>query len=208
MTRPEAVVFDIGNVLIEWNPERYYDRRIGRDARERMFAEVDLHGMNDRIDAGGLFKETIYETANAHPAWAEQIRWWHDHWIDIAAPRIDHSVALMRALRARGVPVFALTNFGIHSFAFAQTQYDFLNEFDRPYVSGHLGVIKPDPRIYAMAEADCGLAPDALLFADDRPDNIAAAAARGWQVHHFTGPRAWAERLVAAGLLENREAGL
>jgi 2-haloacid dehalogenase len=208
MTRPEAVVFDIGNVLIEWNPERYYDRRIGQDARERMFAEVDLHGMNDKIDAGGLFKETVYATADAYPAWAEQIRWWHDRWIDIAAPRIDHSVALMRALRARGIPVFALTNFGIHSFAFAQTQYDFLNEFDRPYVSGHMGVIKPDPRIYAMVEADCGLAPEALLFADDRSDNIAAAAARGWQVHHFTGPRDWAERLVAAGLLDVREAGL
>lgn len=208
MAAIEAVVFDIGNVLIEWNPERYYDHRIGREARERMFAEVDLHGMNDKVDAGGLFKETIYDTADAFPAWAEQIRWWYDHWIDIAAPTIDHSIALMRTLRTKGVPVFALTNFGIHSFAFAQTQYDFLSEFDRPYVSGHMGVIKPDPRIYEMVEADCGIAPDRLLFTDDRADNIAAAAARGWQTHRFEGPEGWARRLVQDGLLTESEAGL
>ena len=208
MTRPEAVIFDIGNVLIEWNPERYYDSRIGPAARARMFAEVDLHAMNDRVDAGGLFRETIYDTAAEHPAWAEQIRWWFDHWIEMAAPRIEPSIALLRTLRAKGVPVFALTNFGIHSFAYAQTQYDFLSEFDRAYVSGHMGVIKPDARIYAMVEADCGIAPDRLIFTDDRPDNIAAATARGWQTHLFEGPQGWADRLVAAGLLTKTEAGL
>ena len=207
MTRPEAVIFDIGNVLIEWNPERYYDNRIGPAARARMFAEVDLHAMNDRVDAGGLFRETIYDTAAEHPAWAEQIRWWFDHWIEMAAPRIEPSIALLRILRAKGVPVFALTNFGIHSFAYAQTQYDFLSEFDRAYVSGHMGVIKPDARIYALVEADCGIAPDRLIFTDDRPDNIAAATARGWQTHLFEGPQGWADRLVAAGLLTKTEAG-
>jgi 2-haloacid dehalogenase len=205
---PEAVIFDIGNVLIEWNPERFYDARLGEDRRRAMFAEVDLHGMNDRIDQGGLFKETIYDTAAAYPAWEQEIRWWFDHWIEMASPPIDHSIALLRSLRAKGVPVFALTNFGIHSFAYAQTQYAVLSEFDRPYVSGHMGVIKPDPRIYELVEADCGLAPDALLFADDRADNIAAAAARGWRTHLFDGPTGWARRLVAEGLLTEQEAGL
>jgi ornithine cyclodeaminase/alanine dehydrogenase-like protein (mu-crystallin family) len=111
------------------------------------------------------------------------------------------SVALLRRLRARGVPVFALTNFGVESFAYAETQYDFLGEFDRRYVSGHMKVIKPEPEIFRMVEADCGLPPEALLFADDRHDNIAAAAARGWKTHHFDGPEGWAESLVAHGLL-------
>lgn len=205
--RPEAVIFDIGNVLIEWNPERYYDRRIGPEARGRMFSEVDLHGMNDRIDAGALFRETVYETADIHPAWAEQIRWWFDHWIDIASPRIEPSIALLRALRTKGIPVFALTNFGIHSFAFAQTQYDFLNEFDRPYVSGHMGVIKPHGRIYEMVEQDCGISPQRLLFTDDKIENIEAAMARGWQTHHFEGPKGWARKLVDSELLTETEAG-
>ncbi len=143
----QAVIFDIGNVLIEWNPERFYDWQIGRAAREALFAEVDLHKMNDDIDAGALFKETIYDWAARHPDWGDEIRMWYHNWIDMASPRIEGSIALLRALRAKGVPVFALTNFGIHSFAYAQTQYDFLSEFDRAYVSGHMGVIKPDARM-------------------------------------------------------------
>jgi 2-haloacid dehalogenase len=208
MTRPEAVIFDIGNVLIEWNPERFYDARIGPEARARLFAAVDLHAMNDRIDAGGLFRETIYDTADAHPNWRAEIRMWYDNWIDMAAPRIEHSIALLRALRARGTPVFALSNFGIYSFAFAETQYDFLKEFDRRYISGHMGVIKPAAAIYAMVEQDCGLSGAQLLFADDRQDNIDAAHARGWQTHLFTKAAGWAHALVAAGLLNEQEAGL
>lgn len=202
----QAVIYDIGNVLIEWQPERFYDRRIGPSARQRLFEEVDLHGMNEEIDAGALFRETIYDWADRYPQWASEIRWWYDHWIEMASPRIEHSIVLMRTLRAKGVPVYALTNFGIHSFAYALTQYDFLGEFDRAYVSGRMGVTKPDPQIFDMVEQDCGLPPQALLFTDDRTDNIAAAQARGWQTHLFEGPSGWAAKLVAAGLLTESEA--
>jgi 2-haloacid dehalogenase len=204
--QPQAVIFDIGNVLIEWQPERFYDAAIGEDRRRAMFAAVDLHGMNDKVDMGHHFTETIYATAESYPEWRDEIRMWHDHWIELATPAIDRSVRLLRALRAKGVPVFSLTNFGIQSFDYAATHYPFLLEFDRPYISGHMGVIKPDPKIYQMVEDDCGVAPGALLFTDDRPDNIAAAEARGWQTHLFTGPDGWADRLVATGLLTEEEA--
>ncbi len=111
-------------------------------------------------------------------------------------------------LRDKRIPVFALTNFGTHSFAYAETQYDFFTEFDRRYISGELGVIKPDPAIYAAVENDCGLPPDTLLFTDDKVENVQAAAQRGWQTHLFDGPRGWALRLVAAGLLTEQEAAL
>lgn len=201
----QAVIFDIGNVLIEWVPERYYDRVYGADMRKRLFAEVDLHGMNDRIDTGHNFRETVYDCAERYPEFRDLIRDWHDHWIELAAPVIPQSVRCLRALRAKGIPVYALTNFGIESFDYAKSIYRFLEEFDRAYVSGHMGVIKPDPQIYAMVEDDCGLPPDALLFTDDRIDNITAAQARGWQVHHFTGPQGWADRLVTEGLLDLEE---
>jgi len=204
--RPEAVIFDIGNVLIEWQPEARYDEIVGPERRKAMFETVDLHGMNELVDRGGDFRETIYATAERYPEFREEIRMWHDRWLDLARPAIDHSVRLQRALRARGVPVFALTNFGIGSFAVAEGAFDFLSEFDRRYISGHMGVTKPSARIYEMVEADCGIAPERLLFADDRQENIDAAAARGWQVHLFTGPKAWAERLVGAGLLTPEEA--
>ena len=202
----ELVIFDIGNVLIEWNPERFYDARIGRERREAMFAAVDLHGMNDLVDRGADFRSTVYEWAERLPEWRAEIRLWHDEWIGMAQPAIDHSVRLLRALRARGVPVQALTNFGIGSFELGESHYPFLKEFDMRHISGHMQVIKPEPRIYEMVEERCGFAPESILFVDDRADNIAAAEARGWQGHLFEGPQGWADRLVAEGLLTAEDA--
>lgn len=202
----EAVVFDIGNVLLEWHPEKYYDEVYGEDRRKALFAEVDLHDMNERVDLGHPFKETIYAEAEKHPEWATEIRDWHDNWIKLASPVIWHSVRLLRALRLNMTPVFTLTNFGVESYAYAQTQFDFLNEFDREYVSGRMKMIKPNAEIYEAVEKDCGIAPENLIFADDRADNIAMAASRGWKTHQFTEPQGWADRLVSEGLLTAKEA--
>ena len=206
MADVKAVVFDIGNVLIEWQPERFFDSVIGADRRRAMFAEIDMHGMNDRVDRGENFHTVIAETAETYPDWRDEVMIWHDRWIEMAAPAIPHSVRLLRALQGKGVPVLALTNFGIETFQIAEPVYPFLSEFDRRYISGHMGVIKPDADIYAQVEADCDVPREALLFADDRQDNIDAAAARGWQVHLFEGPQGWADRLVATGLLSESEA--
>ena len=208
MSQPQAVIFDIGNVLTRWQPEAFYDRVIGEDRRRALFAEVDLHRMNDIVDEGALFRETIYDWADRTPHWQAEIRLWYDRWIELASPRIEGSIALQRALRAKGVPVFALTDFGKYSFEEALPKMDFLTDFDRLYVSGRMGVIKPDPRIYEMVEEDCGLPPASLLFTDDRADNITAAARRGWRTHQFESWQGWAARLVAEGLLTAKEAGL
>ncbi len=204
--QPKAVVFDIGNVLLEWHPERFYDRMIGPERRKEMFGAVDLEGMNESVDLGAHFSDTVYAMADQHPEWRDEIRLWHDRWIEMASPGIPHSARLMQALQAKGVPVFSLTNFGIQSFDIAATHYPFMQDFDRQYISGHLQVIKPDPKIYQILEADCGIAPEALLFTDDRPENIDTAADRGWQVHLFEGPQGWANRLVETGLLTSEEA--
>ncbi|GLQ28576.1 HAD family hydrolase [Sulfitobacter pacificus] len=203
---PQAVVFDIGNVLIEWQPERFFDGIIGADRRRAMFAAVDLHAMNDRVDSGETFRNVITETAQATPEWRDEIMLWHDRWLDMASPAIDHSVRLMAALQSRGVPVFSLTNFGIQTYDLAATRYPFLRQFDRDFISGHLGIIKPNPTIYATVEQTSGIPPQALLFTDDRAENITAAAKRGWQTHHFTDPQGWADRLVTAGLLTKDDA--
>jgi 2-haloacid dehalogenase len=208
MPRPEAVVFDIGNVLIRWQPEAFYDREIGVDARERLFREVDLHAMNDRIDRGEPFRQVVYETADRHPRNAAAIRLWHDRWIDIAAPAMRGTARLALALQARSVQTFLLSNIGVETFALARARDTVLAGFRRVYLSGAIGVIKPAPEIYATVEADCGLAPEQLLFTDDRAENIAAATERGWQGHLFTGAAALADVLVAHGLLTAEEAEL
>lgn len=201
-----AVVFDIGRVLLEWEPERFYDRTLGEPRRLALFEEVDLHAANLNVDRGYPFRETIYALAEAHPKWAAEIRLWHDRWLEMASPEIPHSVRLMRALRAKGIPVYALTNFGVETFVIAQTHYPFLREFDQAFVSGQLRCIKPDAEIYAHLEEGTGKAPGELLFTDDRPENIAAAAVRGWKTHLFDTPDTFAARLVAEGLLTEAEA--
>ncbi|WIY26627.1 HAD family hydrolase [Parasedimentitalea psychrophila] len=202
----KAVVFDIGNVLIEWHPERFYDAQIGPNRRRALFAEVDLHGMNLNVDRGHDWRNSVYELAEKHPEWQDEIRLWHDSWLQMAAPEIPHSTRLLRALKANGTPVFALSNFGIGTFELACKAYPVLTEFDRSFVSGYMQVIKPDAEIYARVEADCGHQPANLLFADDRPENIKAAAVRGWQTHLFTSPLDWAERLVSEALLTKEQA--
>jgi 2-haloacid dehalogenase len=210
MPRPEAVVLDIGNVLVEWHPARVYDHEIGPEGRARLFAEVDLEGMNLSVDRGRPLGAAVAGLAARHPHRADLIRLWQDRWDEMFGPVIDGSVRLMRALRARGVPVFALSNFGRETFARATARHDFLNEFDRRFISAELGALKPESRIYAALEAATGIPPARLLFVDDRPENIAAAAARGWRVQQFacpvTGPPALAARLVDEGLLPESEA--
>ena len=202
----DAVVFDIGNVLIEWNPEGFYDAEIGAGRRAALFAAVELHAMNERVDMGEAFHGQVMALAEAHPDWAAEIALWHDRWIEMASPEIPRSGRLLRALKARGVPVFALSNFGVETFEIARVHYPVFAEFDALFVSGHLRMAKPDAPIYERLERETGVAPERLLFTDDRADNIAAARARGWQTHHFTGPDGLAERLVAEGLLNEAEA--
>ncbi|MEM7641123.1 MAG: HAD family hydrolase [Pseudomonadota bacterium] len=202
----QAVVFDIGNVLMEWNPERFYDVRIGEARRRALFSEVDLTAMNERIDLGAPFEATIMATAKANPAWQAEIQLWHDEWLKMASPLIGHSVRLLRALKGKNIPVHALSNFGTDSFKLAQRAYDVLTEFDVTIISGDLKAQKPDALIYETLEVAAGQAGDALLFTDDRAENIQAADMRGWRTHLFDTPRGWADRLVAEGLLTPEEA--
>lgn len=201
----DALVHDIGNVLISWDPEGFYDRRIGPERRRRLFDEVPLVEMNRRIDAGAPFRKSVLKVAEAHPGWHDEIMLWHDAWLDMTAANLPRSVDLMRAVRSKGLPVWALSNFGIETLELADATYPFLREFDRRIVSGELGVCKPDPAIYEAVEAQ-GVKPERLLFVDDSAANVEAAAERGWQTHRFDGVEGWAARLVAEGVLTQAEA--
>lgn len=201
-----AVVFDIGNVLIGWAPKQFFDAAIGADRRQAFFDAVPILAANTAIDRGEPFPDTIIKLADQHPDWTAEITLWHTRWLDMVSPEITRSVRLLRALRRQNIPVFALSNFGAETFEIAKERYPFLAEFDQHYISGVMRLIKPDPAIYAALEAGSGMAPETLLFADDLPENISAAAVRGWQVHLFDGPQGWADCLVAQGLLSQDQA--
>jgi len=197
----KAVVFDIGNVLLEWHPDKIYADLIPDEARRKaIFDEVGLDQMNLDIDKGAPFKETIYAKAEAFPQYRDLIRAWHDRWIEMAQPLIPGSWDILRGLKAQNVPVFALSNFGVESYDYAKSVYPDLNEFDVEYISGRMKMIKPDAEIYAALEAGSGLSGDDLVFFDDREDNIAAARARGWHGFVFTDPKQMRRDLNTLGL--------
>lgn len=197
----KAVVFDIGKVLIEWNPDTFYEARLGPERARTFFAESGIEAANEQVDLGAPFHSTIAAQAAACPKWAEEIMLWHDEWLTMASPGIPGSARIMAALKGRGVPVFALSNFGAETFEIACEAYPYLKTFDQIFVSAHHRMMKPDPRFYDLLERGTGFSGADLIFADDRAENIAAAAERGWKTHLFTTPDGWGARLVSEGLV-------
>ncbi|MEL7114625.1 MAG: HAD family phosphatase [Pseudomonadota bacterium] len=202
----EAVVFDIGNVLVEWHPTRVFDKLLGEARRKELFSKVDFDGMNIRSDAGHDMWDGVEALAAAHPEDADDIRLWSKHWIDMFEPDLPRSVRMLRALRARGTPTYALSNFGDRTFDLGEEKFPFLKEFDQRFISARLGVIKPDPAIYEILERETARDPQTLLFIDDKQENIDAALARGWHGHQFLDEQGLALRLIAEGLLTEEEA--
>jgi len=198
----EAMVWDIGHVFAIWEPESYFDTLIGPEKRAQLFAEAALHEMNEAIDLGTSGRDATDAHAAKFPQWADEIRRWHDDWIETFRQPVPGSADLLYATKAKGVRTVALSNFGAENLEVAREVHPVLREFDQEFVSAHLGVAKPDPAIYEALEQGTGLSGAALLFTDDKPENIAAAAARGWKTHLFEGADGLAERLIAEGLLD------
>jgi 2-haloacid dehalogenase len=201
-----AVVFDIGRVLVGWDPEGFYDARIGRDRRERLFAEVPLDAMNIGMDAGDPWPGAVRALAAQHPEWHDEIMMWETGANEMTGPPIDHSVRLMRALKRCGVPVYALTNYNGDKLRSQVGAFPFYAEFDGMAISGDLRTMKPGAPIYEHIETISGLTGADLLFTDDKAENCAAADLRGWKTHLFNEPQGLADRLVAEGLLTKEEA--
>ena len=205
-TAPAAVVFDIGEVLLHWDPQRVYRRLIPDDGeRARFLRDICPPEWNAAFDRGAPMPQGVAEHAERHPEHAALIlAWWAD-WPQMIGPAIDGTVACLRALKAKGTPVYGLTNFAAETFEIARDMYPFLNDFDVCVVSAHVKRNKPEPEIYAELEARTGAAPHTLFFADDRPENIAAAQARGWHGHVFEHAEGLQAALIGHGLLRREE---
>lgn len=206
-TTVRGVVFDIGNVLVEWRPERLYAGVIPEpERRKRFFEEAQPDRWNDAGDRGdGPLEALVADAALRTPQWDREItRWWTD-WPAMFQPAIEGSFALLRALKAKDARLFALSNFATDSFEIARRLYPALDEFEELVISGREKVMKPDERIYEILEERTGLSGDELFFTDDRADNCRAARERGWLTHRFHGPKGLAFALVDQGLLSPSE---
>ncbi|MFI5076787.1 MAG: HAD family hydrolase [Vicinamibacteria bacterium] len=201
--RPAAVIFDLGGVLIDWNPRYLYRTLFGGDtaAMEHFLTHVCSPAWNHKQDAGRSFADGCAELVREFPDARPLIEAWRERFDETMAGPIAGTVEILAALRERGVPIYALSNWWAETFPIARARFDFLDWFDGIVISGELGVAKPDARIFAHLLATYGLRADATVFVDDLPANIAAAAAAGMRPILFTDPAALRASLRELDLL-------
>jgi 2-haloacid dehalogenase len=200
-----TVIFDLGGVLIDWDPRHLYRKLFVDDepGMERFLAEVTTAAWNLSLDAGKPFAEAVAELIAKHPAERARIEAYHGRWIEMISGPIRGTVEILEDLAGRGVPLYAITNWASETFEIVRRDpaYAFLDLFREIYVSGELGMVKPEPAIFRHALARIGAEPGACLFVDDNARNVEAAAALGLAAHRFTTPEALATDLRDLGLL-------
>jgi 2-haloacid dehalogenase len=200
---PPAVIFDIGNVLLRWDARLLYRQLLPDEAAiDAFFEEVGFHDFNLAFDAGLPWEEGIARHVAAHPERADLIRAFHDRWHETLPEAIAESVAILDELAAAGVPLYAITNYSGAKWAETVPRFPFLGtRFRDVLVSGHEGIVKPDPEIYRRLLARNGLVAARSIFIDDNPDNVAGAAALGIDAILFTTPERLRAALADRGLI-------
>lgn len=200
--RFDAVVFDLGGVLIDWNP-RYLYRQLFDDeaAMERFLAEVCTQQWNEQQDAGRSWAEAIATLSADYPQHAALISAYRARWHEMLGGPIADSVAVLDELRGRGVPLYALTNWSQETFPMALRRFDFLHWFIGTVVSGEERLIKPDPAIFQRMLARFGLPPARTIYIDDTPRNVAAACRLGMHGLLFRDAMTLRAQLGEAGVL-------
>ena len=195
----DAVLFDLGGVLIDWSPRYLFSRHFPNDdaGLDHFLAEVCPSDWNVSMDAGKPLHVGIAERIALHPQHESMIRRWVDEWPLMMKGPIEGMPAVLDALKRRDLRLYALTNWSADTFPHALERFEFMKSFDDIVVSGRIRMAKPDPAIFRHTIHQCQVAPARTLFIDDSAKNIAAAASLGFRVHHFTGTDGLRERLAA-----------
>ena len=199
---PEAVVFDLGNVLIEWDPYAAVAAGVGPDEARRFLAapDFDFLAWNHLQDAGRSWDEGVAEVARTHPHWAEHARAYRTHFAASLLGEVPGTVAVVRDLHAAGVRLLGLTNWSAELYPFAPATFDVLGLLDDVVVSGREGVAKPDRRVFEIVAERAALPLDRLAFVDDLAGNVAAATTLGMDGIVFTDAATLRADLAARGL--------
>lgn len=180
-------MFDIGGVLLEWDPALVYRDRLEPAELDRFLSEICTPEWNATLDAGRPFDEACAELAARHPEHAELIHAWKRQ-DEMIAGEIAGTVEIVDRLKSAGVPLYLLTNMPADVFAARRARYPVLQRFDGAVVSGEEAVLKPSPEIFAILRDRYGLVPHETLFVDDQEANIEGARAAGFRVHRFVDP--------------------
>jgi 2-haloacid dehalogenase len=203
MPTRSIVIFDLGGVLIDWNPRHLFRKMFGDDVAgmEHFLAHVCTDSWNLQQDAGRTFAEAVAVAKAEHPDHAAYIdAYWH-RWIETLNGPIDPTVAILEELYARRVPLYALTNWSAETIGLAKPLFPFLDRFAGIVVSGVERIAKPDPRIFRILLERYQIAPEAAVYIDDNRHNVEAAALLGLYAIHFSGAPALRTELERLGLL-------
>lgn len=185
---PSGVVFDLGNVLIDWDPYAAIAAGVG-PVEARRFLEADdfdFMAYNHGPDSGLDWDTAEAEVARTHPHWLEHARAYRSHFPASLLGEVPGSVGVVRDLHAAGVRLWGLTNWSHELFPHGRAAFPFLGLLEDVVVSGTEGVAKPDPAVFVIVRQRTGVPLERLVFVDDRPDNVAAAAAAGMDALVFT----------------------
>ena len=202
--QPSTVVFDLGGVLVDWDP-RYLFRKLlpDDDAVEAFLAEVTTPEWNREQDAGRSWDEAVAVLTEQFPQHAELIAAYHHRWPETIGGQIDGTVATLHTLHEAGVPLYALTNWSAEKFPYAQDTFTWMSLFRGVVVSGAEGIAKPDPKIYHTLLDRYGVQASSAVYIDDSLPNVEAARDLGFTAIHFIGPDQLVADLAGAGLPVN-----
>ncbi|MFN0194255.1 MAG: HAD family hydrolase [Aestuariivirga sp.] len=196
------IVFDIGNVLLRWDPRALYRKVIPDEAQMDWFlAHVCNHDWNLEQDRGRSFADAVSLLQQEHPEHAEAIAAYDTRWDETLVGPIDGTVEILETLHARGAPLYAITNWSAEKFRETRARYKFLRYFRDIVVSGDEKLVKPDRRIYQLFLLRNALPARECIFIDDSMKNVDGAVAVGMKGHHFTSPEKLRSELSGLGLL-------
>lgn len=195
-------MFDVGGVLLDWDPDYLFRKLIEDDEERRWFlAEVCSPAWNAEQDAGRSWAEATAELGGLFPGHSSLIEAFDERWEEMVSGAIEGTVAVLADLRSEGVPTFALTNFSAEKWEVAVSRWDFLAGFDGAVVSGTEKVTKPDLRIYEILLHRYGLDPAKTFYTDDLRANVEAARVAGLDAEVFVDPETLRQQLVDRGAL-------
>lgn len=181
------IIFDFGNVLVEWHPERIFGEYFGDEAKAWWFLRhVADNDWRLRIDAGESYHNCVNELQARHPDYAEAIALYHDRWFDMLTGEMPGMKEVIEQLKTSGYSIYGLTNWSMETFPIAREHFPILQLIDRYVVSGAEGYVKPDARLFQILLDRYNLKAEECTFIDDNPDNVAAACRMGMRGIVFT----------------------
>jgi len=196
-------VFDLGGVLIDWNPRHLYRKLFAGDepGMEQFLRTICTHSWNTQQDAGRSFAEGCASLKAMHPHAGALIDAWFERYDEMLAGPIQGTVDILSELRSRGVPLYALSNWSRETFPFAQKRFEFLQWFQAIMLSGEVGLVKPDARIYDLFLKTFAIEPATAVYIDDLKPNVETASDLGMRGILFTDPAALRAELGRSGFM-------